>query len=103
MARRTINQRFIKHTSIKIGDLIRVHFSFHDMDSTRVGVVAKRDSSTGPTEYMTPKGVTLFTVFRDGTTDIGVKRITWLAGGMLGKASEPSDEVSLFDLEEEEE
>ena len=71
--------RNIKHTSIRIGDCITIHYTFHDMKMTRTAVVAKRDIIGRSTEYRTAQGAIIFTVFADGTTDMHVKRIVWLS------------------------
>lgn len=65
----------IKPSSIRLQDLIRVHGKYHDTDTTKVGVVAKRSYIGGTTEYTTAQGVVLLEVHADGTMG-GTTRVT---------------------------
>lgn len=89
--------RTIKHESIRLGDVVRISGRIGDMEVARVGTVAKRTHSSIGTEYTTPSGMVLLTVYRDGSTDFVKLRIALLNEGHL--YTEPVDEA-LFDMED---
>ncbi|URG18063.1 hypothetical protein CF_18 [Curtobacterium phage Ayka] len=69
----------VKHGTVREGDRIRVDGGYGDMEIRREGVVA-RITSTGSTwEYTTKAGYTLFTVFRDGSTQPSRATLSLLA------------------------
>jgi uncharacterized membrane protein len=57
--------RYIKHESILIGDTIRVEEVIEDATVIRVGQVASRDRVSYGTDYITSKGIVLYTHTRD--------------------------------------
>jgi hypothetical protein len=72
----------IKHSTIQLGDLIRVSGKLHDMNVSRTGTVAKRDNDgRGNVDYLTAKGVRLLTVYKDGSADMTGVKITRLQVG----------------------
>lgn len=75
MARKTAPARFIKHDSIKTGDVIKVERQIQDAIVTHVGRVAKREHSNYGTDYITAEGIVLYTHTRD---DLAKAKITLL-------------------------
>lgn len=68
MSRTTAPARHIKHTSIQIGDTIKVERQIMDATVTHIGKVAKRERSTYGTDYLTTGGIVLYTHTRDELT-----------------------------------
>lgn len=62
--------RTIKHTSILIGDHIRVTAMSAGIQLAKTGTVRKRNHWDGNSEYATAEGGVLLTVYKDGTTDM---------------------------------
>jgi hypothetical protein len=62
----------IKPISIRIGDEVSVTGYYYDAKITRTGTVVKRDVNaySGTTDYSTAQGVTLLSVYKDGTADL---------------------------------
>lgn len=80
MARKTAPARYIKASSIQLGDTIRITGTWHDMEMSRKGTVAKRtvDPRSGTTEWITAQGIVLHTVFKDGSSPHPARVITLL-------------------------
>lgn len=92
--------RFIKHTSLRLNDVVRIHAKYLDLDVTRVGVVAKREHYGRTTVYTSPQGAVILQVFGDGTMD-GAVRITLVSRPVDSKPFEGQidHEPTLFDAE----
>ena len=75
MTRQIPPVRYIKHDSIRIGDVIKVEQQVEDATIERKGQVAKRERSTYGTDYLTAAGIVLYTYTRD---DLTQARITLL-------------------------
>jgi hypothetical protein len=86
---------YVKPSTVREGDLIRVAGRYFDADISIVGVVAKITRWRNVTEYATDKGVELFTWLGDGQlkrgTDLNVTRITLIN-------RDPTMPPPLFDL-----
>lgn len=70
---------YIKPSTIREGDLIRVSGKYQDTDTTIVGIVAKITRWRNVTEFTTEQGVELLTWLGDGgmrRADHIVRRIT---------------------------
>jgi len=67
--------RFIKHTSIQVGDTIKVEQTYEDATIIKIGRVQKRDHSSIGTDYLTAEGIALYTHTRD---DLSRAKITLL-------------------------
>lgn len=68
--------RYIKASTIKLGDVIRVSTEWEDTKSTVIGVVAKRITSGRSTFYETERGHELLATHPDGTVTRGEARVT---------------------------
>jgi hypothetical protein len=89
MRKNTTTARYIKHESIKIGDVIKVERKVQDATVTTIGRVARRDRGLHVTEYTTDQGIVLLTHWHDGISTGG--KIT-----LLSRDHSVSEIVSLF-------
>lgn len=90
--------RYIKHESIRMGDIIKISGHYVDMDITRQGTVRKRLHNGREVEYLTAQGAVLLTVYGDGTSDAGRYTVTLLRRELDSKPFDDKDpEPTLWD------
>lgn len=93
MRKTTTNARFIKASSILVGDHIRVVETWQDAEIVKIGTVAKRERSTYGTEYITNGGIVLYTDTRDG---LSKAKITLLNRPVNVQSMRTDDMEALF-------
>lgn len=84
--------RYIKPSSIQMGDSIRVSGVWMDTQTSVVGTFAKRDHTANSTYYLTEQGAELLAAHRDGSVTRGEARVNKIT--LLNRNPDPT----LFDL-----